>query len=482
MTTPKICLTLTAPTLAEDIALAQQYAPLVDLVELRADCLADPDPAGLASFPAAIPLPAILTVRRRADGGSFDGPDSDRLPLFAAAPAFDFVDFESDFDPPPDLLAAVTRSRTRVIRSRHVFAPSPANVAADPDALCRSPDEIPKIAFTPRALADVAALFRLASALPPRDRIYCAMGPMGLPSRILAARARSFLTYASPSELLANTASIGHLDPATLHDVYRFRSLTPSTALCGVTGWPLAVTSSPQIHRALCDRDGVDAVLLPLPTPDVADALSFAEALSFRGLAVTIPHKESLLPHLHAASPAVAAIGAANTVYWRNGHPIGENTDAPGFASALTAFLGRPSLAGLTAAVLGAGGAARAVVYALGTLGATTCVYARRPDRAAAVAAVAHCASASLDDLPNGPRPDLLVQCTSLGHGTSDPAADPIPRYRFAGTEALYDLVYQPPVTPLMARASAAGCRVENGLTMLRAQAALQHRLFHRLP
>ena len=90
--------------------------------------------------------------------------------------------------------------------------------------------------------------------------------------------------------------------------------------------------------------------------------------------------------------------------------------------------------------------------------------------------------AAPLADLGTSGRPDLLVQCTSLGHGTSDPAADPIPHYDFAGTEALYDLVYQPPVTPLMARAQAAGCRTQNGLSMLRAQAALQHRLFHNLP
>ena len=79
-------------------------------------------------------------------------------------------------------------------------------------------------------------------------------------------------------------------------------------------------------------------------------------------------------------------------------------------------------------------------------------------------------------------RPDLIVQCTSVGHGASDPSADPIPGYAFDGHEAVYDLVYQPAVTPVLARARAAGCRIESGMTMLRAQAEIQHRLWFSPP
>jgi 3-dehydroquinate dehydratase/shikimate dehydrogenase len=341
---------------------------------------------------------------------------------------------------------------------------------------------MPIIAFLPRSLANFTDLSRTSATLPMRDRIFCAMGPFGTVTRVLAGRARSFLTYVSPKELLANTAPIGHLDPQRLHKVYAFRSITDKTRLCGVTGWSLAVTSSPEVHRAFYDRDGLDAVLVPLPAEDVADAIACAETLGLRGLAVTIPHKEALLGHLDEADEAVQSIGAANTVIWRDGRRCGYNTDAAGFTKALTDFLGHPNLRRLSVAILGAGGAARAIAYAIWKLGGEGCVHARDAARAEVVAKPYGFGAATLADLGTGGRPDVIIQCTSVGHGAPDPSADPIPGYAFDGHEAGYDLVYQPAVTPVLARARAAGCRIESGMTMLRAQAEIQHRLWFGSP
>ena len=472
-----ICLTLTAHTIAEDIVLARKYADLVDIVELRADCLDADDIPLIGSFPASVPMSAILTVRRKADGGAFEGSDAEREPLFANVGAFAFVDFESDFNPLSATQAAQAAG-VRIIRSRHIFEGCSGAIAAKADAQCRTADEIPKIAFMPRRLSDVTDLFRTTVSLPPRDRIFCAMGPLGTVTRVLAGRARSFLTYVSPKELLANTAGIGHLDPERLNEVYSFRTITDKTQICGVSGWPLAVTSSPEVHRAFYVRDNMDAVLVPFPAEDIADAIGMAETLGLRGLAVTIPHKESLLRHLDVKDEAVGAIGAANTVVWRGGRRCGYNTDAAGFTKALTDFLGRDHLNGSKVAILGAGGAARAIAYAIWKLRGDACVYARDISRAATVAEQYDFASDTLDKLGSGKRPDLIVQCTSVGHGATDPSADPIPNYEFDGHEAVYDLVYKPAVTPVMARARAAGCRVESGMTMLRAQAELQHALW----
>lgn len=479
-TSPKVCLTLTARTLGEDIALARKYAPLVDIVELRADCLNADGRGDIASFPASVPVPVILTVRRKADGGSFDGTEDERLSLLAALPSFDFVDLESDLDAP-----ALTRlsndSATRIIRSLHVFDGCSGDIALSADGLCKGPGEIPKIAFMPRTLGDVADLFRAAASLPCRDRIFCAMGPMGLPSRVLAHFSGSFLTFVSPTELSGNTASIGHMSPERLLDVYGFRAICDATHLCGVTGWPLKVTSSPEVHRTLCRRDGVDSVMVPLPCEDVADAIRLAETLSFKGLAVTIPHKEALLAHLDWTNDAVKAIGAANTVVFRDGRRLGYNTDAAGFANALRTFLGCEDLEGMRVAILGAGGAARAIAYAVHSLGASGAVFARDQSKAKAIAEPYGFEALAISDLHSDFAPDLIVQCTSVGHGSTDPNDDPVPGYAFSGREAVYDLVYQPSVTPIMRRAAAAGCRTESGMTMLRAQGELQHRLFHAL-
>lgn len=472
-----ICLTLTARTLEEDIALARKYASLIDIVELRADCLNETEVQSIGTFPSSVPVPAILTVRRKSDGGAYSGGDTEREALFANVGTFAFVDFESDFDPPAATRAA-RNAGVRIIRSRHVFDGCSGAIAAEADAQCRTQDEIPKIAFMPRRLSDVSALFQTTLSLAPRDRIFCAMGPLGTSTRVLAERARSFLTYVSPPELLANTAGIGHLDPVRLNEVYGFRSIKDNTTLCGVTGWPLAVTSSPEVHRAFYLRERLDAVLVPFPAEDVADAIDIAETLGLRGLAVTVPHKEALLRHLDETDEAVDAIGAANTVVWRNGRRYGYNTDAAGFTKALTAFLGRDNLRGMNVAILGAGGAARAIAYAIWKLGGSACVHARNVARAEPLANAYGFAAAPLEAVGSGTRPDLIVQCTSVGHGATDPSADPIPGYAFDGHEALYELVYRPSVTPVMARAKAAGCRVESGMTMLRAQGELQHRLW----
>ena len=154
---------------------------------------------------------------------------------------------------------------------------------------------------------------------------------------------------------------------------------------------------------------------------------------------------------LDEIDPAARAIGAVNTVvFGEDGRKVGYNTDEAGFAEAICAFTGRESLAGLRVALLGAGGAAKAVMCALRRLGAEVETFHRRP---------------------LAPGFGLVVNATPV---------DPVPEYSFSGCEMVYDLRYEPPETPLMARARAAGCRVENGFSMLVAQGRLQRELFFR--
>jgi 3-phosphoshikimate 1-carboxyvinyltransferase len=215
-----------------------------------------------------------------------------------------------------------------------------------------------------------------------------------------------------------------------------------------VTGWPLLKTRSPEIHNAASAEEGRRAEMTSFPAETVEEALRFADLADVKGMAVTIPHKERVMAYLDEIDPVARAIGAVNTVVFRDGRRLGFNTDADGFAAAVTAFVGAPSLKGVRTAVLGAGGAAKAVVFALERLGADVEVFHRRP-------------------LTDGF--SLIVNATPV---------DPVPDYVFTGGERVYDLRYEPPETPLMARARAAGCRVENGLSMLAAQARLQRRIF----
>ena len=152
------------------------------------------------------------------------------------------------------------------------------------------------------------------------------------------------------------------------------------------------------------------------------------------------------MPLLDRIDSAARKIGAVNTVALENGKYVGYNTDVSGFAEALVAFAG--DVKGRRVAVLGDGGAAQAVKAALKNLGAKFSVFHRATP-------------------PQGF--EILVNATPV---------DPIPDYVFTGREAVYDLRYVPETTPLMARAAAAGCRVENGFSMLMAQARGQRKIW----
>ena len=196
-------------------------------------------------------------------------------------------------------------------------------------------------------------------------------------------------------------------------------------------------------------KEGRKAEMVSYPAETIEEALRFAERCDVKGMAVTIPHKARIIAHLDEIDDAARAIGAVNTVVFANGRKFGYNTDEPGFAEAVLAFVGKGSLAGLRVALLGAGGAAKAVACALKRLEAAKVeVFHRRP-------------------LERGF--DLIVNATPV---------DPVPEYAFSGREMVYDLRYVPEETPLMARARAAGCKVENGFSMLSAQARLQRSRF----
>jgi shikimate dehydrogenase len=242
------------------------------------------------------------------------------------------------------------------------------------------------------------------------------------------------------------------------------------------------------MHNAAAAALGLDLVYVPLPVPPAALAAAVAglAALGFVGVNVTVPHKASILPLLDEVAPAAAAIGAVNTVQVvrpQTGAMTlhGFNTDWQGFLEDLEAH--EVKVSGRDCILLGAGGSARAVAYALARAGGHVHLFARRPAQAAAVARQlgAHSADVVLyahpwDDVGTfaassaGP---LIVNTTPVGmHPAAErspwPADTPLPANAF-----VYDLVYNPPQTRLLQQARATGCGALNGLGMLLRQGAL---------
>ncbi|MBW1645910.1 MAG: shikimate dehydrogenase [Deltaproteobacteria bacterium] len=164
-------------------------------------------------------------------------------------------------------------------------------------------------------------------------------------------------------------------------------SISSETSIYGLIGRPLRRSLSPRIHNTVFRRAGLNAVYLPFTVlgARLAEAAAGIRALGISGINVTIPWKEAILPHIDEISPAAAAIGAVNTISNRDGRLAGDNTDWQGFADSLASHGCDP--AGGRAAVLGAGGAARAVLYALGKKNCQEIViFNRTTEKAAALA------------------------------------------------------------------------------------------------
>ncbi len=487
-----VCLCLTGKTLAEDVEITQKYKGFIDLVELRADFLDQDERLRIREFPSMIDVPAILTIRRKVDGGQYVEGESTRTMLYARGLAFAqedpkknfaYVDFEEDFHI-PSLEDAAQAFGTRIIRSYHNMTDPVKDIEAKIAELRQNSNEIPKIAFMPHRLSDVTKVFCEASKWKNSEQIICAMGPLGLPTRVLAGKINSYLTYTSPAELLANLLEIGHIDPFTLENVYHFSSINEQTKIFGITGYPLKITSSPELQNRMFKENGLNAVYIPFKSEAIEDALEFAEKLDIQGFSVTIPHKETVIPIIRKIDPKAESIGACNTVVREDGEWKGYNTDAIGFEKALLEFTGYKDLCGKKVSIIGAGGASRAIAYIIKELGAEACVFNRTLAKARLIAEKYGFEYATL-----GPEnlerlnkySDIIVQTTSKGMGSNEPSNqenDPIWFYDFSGKEFVYDVIYSPEVTPVMARADASGCSVCNGASMLLYQGIAQFELY----
>jgi 3-dehydroquinate dehydratase/shikimate dehydrogenase len=348
--------------------------------------------------------------------------------------------------------------------------------------LSARPYEIPKLAVAATGLRDVDSVFRLFAGGDGRsERVVVSMGEYGFCTRVLAGRLGSMLVYASASGNGLELAAPGQLEPSMLLDTYRARDYGPEWNIYGILGGPTVIHSlSPTIHNRGFAALGLRSIYLPFPADEVEPFLSLADRLDVRGFSITVPFKEKILPYLSRRSAEVEAIGACNTAIRDGADWVGYNTDAYGFSADVRSFLGVKSLQGVRTTIVGAGGAAKAVAYALKSLGAKACVINRNMSKAKRLAETYGFEWSGMTERAAdlmGRYNDLIVQTTSVGLEGGQ-AGDPIEWYEFTGREALYEAIYSPPETPVMRRARAAGCRVSNGLGMLQAQAEAQFSLF----
>jgi len=452
----KLCVTVTAETTA-DLRRKRDGVVGADLVELRLDTVSDPD---VAAALADRTLPVVVTCRPPWEGGRFKGSEDERKRILANALSggAEYVDIEwkANFT---DLLAS-TGGR-RIVLSSHDFRGVPPDLRQREQAMRATGAEIVKLAVKTTRLSDCLPLLDLGAKVGREPTVLIGMGECGLATRVLAKKFGSAWTYAGDQH------QIGQIAASDLLDRYRFRALSARSDVYGIVGRPISHSVSPVMHNAAFAATRQDAVYLPFPAADVDDFVTFGRAIGIKGASITIPFKVSLFDRMDEVYAVARRIGAINTMKAEDGRWIGGNTDAAAFLSPLR---DRVNLRGARVAVLGAGGAARAVAVALSSSHAQVTVYARSVAKAQAVAMTASAEAATMP--PKSDSWDILVNCTPVGMYPKNNET-PLDASLLTGSH-VYDLVYNPTTTRLMREAATAGCEAIGGLEMLVAQALEQ--------
>jgi 3-dehydroquinate dehydratase/shikimate dehydrogenase len=464
-----------------------------DLVELRLDCLNEDDfNSGVDQLKKLIhglSVPTIVTYRPAEQGGSSNANVESRyaswtkqgLPLGSQ-----LCDFELDIAQKLSLAgesgSAAPVDWSRVICSHHDFLGVPADLTQLYQAIAATPARILKIAVHANDATDCLAVFQiLERALRDgREMIAIAMGAAGIATRILGPSRGAFLTYAA-LESETGTAP-GQISVRELKEVYRIEKIDRQTQIFGLMGLPVCHSVSPLIHNAAFEAMAINAVYLPF---EVKDVKGFLRRMihprtreldwNLAGLSVTAPHKSAVMDQLDWIDPAAEGIGAVNTIVVKNGELQGYNTDAQGLIKPLAQKFGE--LRAARCAVLGAGGAARAALWALRHEGAELTVFARHAEKAQVTAekfdaAFETLGEASFDGF------DVVINTTPLGTVGKFEAETPATARQLRGARLAYDLVYNPAETRFLAEATEAGCETLGGLPMLIAQAAEQFKLW----
>ena len=251
-----------------------------------------------------------------------------------------------------------------------------------------------------------------------------------------------------------------------------FPMLSSATKLTAVIGNPIGHSLSPLLHNDIYVREDVDAVMLAFQNPSIAELVSAIRALPIHLTAITLPHKESVIPLLDEVDEKALSIGSVNTIINTDGKLKGFNTDVVGIAVALK----DAPLKGKSVLIFGAGGAARAVAYHMKECGAKIHSYDRTFKKAQILCEKFGGMALELDAM-NGTQFDVIVNASPVGlHPNTD--ATPVPKEMIKKGGIVFDLVYNPLETRLMREATERGAQAISGLTMLVEQALEQERLW----
>ncbi|MBA2340590.1 MAG: shikimate dehydrogenase [Pyrinomonadaceae bacterium] len=490
-----LCVPVGARRVDELLSSAARAAKAADIIELRLDYLEESqlkeiNRPSLQPLAASLARPLIITLRSIEQGGRCEFTLPRRIEFWQQIfrdklPSEVFVDLEFELlsyirQREEELYAALNQNQ--IICSHHHFGGSQVDLNQLYERMKSITARVLKIAVQVDDADECVSLFQLLKRArgEEREMIAVGMGEAGFLTRILAPARGSFLTYAALDA--QHTTAPGQIAAHELRDLYRFHAIKDETAITGLVGSPVAHSVSPQMHNRAFAAKGIDAVYIPFEVRALDKFLTRMAHprtreidWNLRGFSVTAPHKTKIIEYLDWIEPAAREAGAINTVVVEDGALYGYNTDAQ---AALAPLRGIVELSNCRVAVIGAGGAARALSRELKNSGARVTVFARNAERAAKLA--------EEFDSPYAPLEgacyknfDVVINATTLGtRGTSGANETPATVEQLQGARIAYDLVYNPPQTIFLRAAAQAGCQTVGGLAMLVGQAIEQFKLW----
>lgn len=486
MNNGKICVSICAKTAEDLFERIRQSKSLADIVEARFDCLdevqveqainiADENWQELSNF-------LLATFRPAEYGGSRSISEVERSQFWFSGKERPYWggDFEEDI-----VEESVYWLYFNRICSYHNFSRTPINLGEIYQRLTATSATAFKIAVQANDIIDTVKVWQLLELAKADNRqiIPIAMGEAGKWTRILGLAHGAFMTYASPEE--GSETAPGQLSASDLVDVYRVKELDEETGVFGIIAGDTSYSVSPFLHNAAFKSSGLNSVFVPLQVGNLDEFMrrmvkpeTREIKLNFQGFAVTNPHKLAILPHLDFVDNTAKVIGSVNTVKVENEKFYGYNTDAHGFIEPLRAFFG--DLTDARVAVFGAGGVARACVYALKKERADVTLIARDLSKLKELAVEFGCRFLQLttDHRQLTTAADIIVNATPLGtkgklENETIAMADDL-----RGVKLVYDLVYNPIETRLIHEAKAAGVEALGGIEMLIAQGSKQFEIW----
>jgi 3-dehydroquinate dehydratase/shikimate dehydrogenase len=478
----KICISICATTADELFEKIARAEPLADVIELRFDCLSPAEIDGSFDNLPQISGKYLITYRPSEQGGKRVLPLGERIKFWSRVTIKMegrdyFADHERDIDFPLNF------SNERAIISEHYFSGLPYDFAISYEAMASLSGKTAKIAATCSEVTDAIPLWELLrhAQADGNDIIPIAMGEAGKWTRILGLAHGAFMTYAS---LDADGATApGQIAAEDMIDVFRVKELDQNTEVFGIIAGDTTYSMSPYIHNPAFKEAGMNRVFVPLQVADLGQFIRRmvkAETrevdLNFHGFSVTNPHKQAIIPFLDELDETARAIGAVNTVKIDGGKLYGYNTDAPGFIRPLLDAYG--DITDARAAVFGAGGAARACIYALKQASANVTIFARNEQIGNQLAEEFDVRYKKLETQDSLPETDVLINATPLGTVGATENDTITAAEQLADLKLVYDLIYNPEETRLIREAKTAGCKTLGGLDMLIGQAIRQFEIW----